>query len=230
VLYSFKGGTDGANPNGGFAIGDDGAIYGTTFYGGAGLDHAGASPCRVLSLGCGTVFRLTRPLLAARQWNEEVLYKFQGYPDGNGPAGNLVRDGEGNIFGTTIGGGPQEDGTIFEMLPPIRPSDKWTTKVVLSFGSNVRSQQPMAGLVRRNGNLYGTAYAGGDYAAGVVFRLTPPTVADSSWGFTMLCDFPVGYQAEEPESLLMFDQEGALYGTTVAYDTHVSGTVFRIGP
>src|SRR5664279_2940040 len=91
-LYDFNG-SDGANPYAAVTIGPDGALYGTTFYGGIGA-------------GAGTVFRLSPPATFCRAflcpWTETVLYAFHGGgTDGANPYGSLVFDTNGNIYGTT---------------------------------------------------------------------------------------------------------------------------------
>jgi len=61
VLYSFTGGSDGANPNAGLIRDASGNLYGTATYGGAGCG----------SYGCGVVFKL------ARSGTESVLNAFK---------------------------------------------------------------------------------------------------------------------------------------------------------
>src|SRR5208283_4281897 len=87
VLHAFTGtGGDGSNPYDGLVQDPKGNFYGTTEYGG------GASAC---SGGCGTVFEVD----AAGK--ERVLYSFSAGTDGVGPLAGLVRDDEGNLYGTT---------------------------------------------------------------------------------------------------------------------------------
>lgn len=54
VLHSFKGGEDGANPNGGMAY-VNGSLYGTTYSGGTGS----CNPSSGNTTGCGTIFEIT---------------------------------------------------------------------------------------------------------------------------------------------------------------------------
>ena len=74
------GGLDGQFPNAGLVLDEAGNVYGTTQYGGAS--------------GRGAVFKVT----AAGQ--ESVEYSFEGGADGAYPNGGLVRDAEGNLYGT----------------------------------------------------------------------------------------------------------------------------------
>ena len=86
VLYRFKGGNDGANPNGGLIFDKAGAIYGTTQVGGSTTLCAGIG-----FVGCGTVFQLKPPAKQGGTWIESLLHRFRGQPtDGSGPNGNLV--------------------------------------------------------------------------------------------------------------------------------------------
>jgi len=93
VLYNFKGGKDRESPTGGNLVMDGkGNLYGATGFGGGGKCSEGAA------VGCGTVFRVVGK-------KETVLYRFKGGTDGFLPFGNMVIDGMGNLYGSTIGGG-----------------------------------------------------------------------------------------------------------------------------
>src|SRR5580704_17453538 len=91
VIYSFQGGTDGANPDAALTPGAGGVLYGTTFLGG--------------STGNGTVFQSNPPASSGAPWTETVLYSFQGGTDGSGPRGSVIRMSNGTLYGTTFGGG-----------------------------------------------------------------------------------------------------------------------------
>jgi len=103
VLYSFQGGTDGANPNGGLSMDREGNLYGETLGGG--------------SKNAGVVFKLTPG--SGGQWTESILHTFSLLSDGGSPAGGLVLDAAGNIYGTTEYGGPNGffAGVAFEIIP-----------------------------------------------------------------------------------------------------------------
>ncbi|HEX6503110.1 MAG TPA: choice-of-anchor tandem repeat GloVer-containing protein [Terriglobales bacterium] len=102
VLYSFQGGRDGSGSIGNLVFTNTGAIYGTTSAGGASCD-------------CGTIFKLTAGLDGARK--EIVVYRFHGAPDGAFAYNGMVGDGAGNFYGTTVHGGPQDDGVIYKLTP-----------------------------------------------------------------------------------------------------------------
>jgi len=106
VLYSFLAGSDGSTPRSSVIFDGSGNLYGTTSYGG------GSNTC---DFGCGTVFRL------AASGSESVLHSFANNGvDGYYPFADLVMDGEGNFYGTTLSGGGSTDcqngcGTVFKV-------------------------------------------------------------------------------------------------------------------
>jgi len=226
VLYSFKGGTDGANPNGGLIFDKYGALYGTTYYGG-GISRTGQTTCEGnAGTGCGTVFRLEPPVASNAAWHEEVLYRFRNWPtDGALPSAGVVADEMGNLYGMTLAGGSNEEGAVFLLSPPGQQGGIWTETVILNLGGPVGAQ-PMAGFILRSGSLYGTGSSDGVYSAGTVFRLGQG--AGGVGSYSVLCNFPAGNQVAEPESSLTFDKSGALYGTAQAYDHEINGAVFKV--
>jgi uncharacterized repeat protein (TIGR03803 family) len=103
VLHSFTGGADGAGPSSPVTVGEDGAIYGTCYAGGAAND--------------GVVFKLTPPRFGQTAWTETILHSFAGGADGANPVGGLLRSSGGVLYGTTSNGGVNGGGTIFEVVP-----------------------------------------------------------------------------------------------------------------
>ena len=97
VLYSFTGGSDGAEPYAGLILDSTGNLYGTTAGGGAS--------------DWGVVFKL------APDGTETVLYSFTGGSDGTGPYAGLILDSAGNLYGTTAGGGASDLGVVFKLAP-----------------------------------------------------------------------------------------------------------------
>jgi uncharacterized repeat protein (TIGR03803 family) len=109
VLYIFCSAqqcTDGDGPLGGLVMDTAGNLLGTTSQGGDPSCNAG--------YGCGTVFELMPG--AAGKWTEKVLHSFNG-TDGTAPAASLVFDANGNLYGTTSGGGAHGYGTVFKITP-----------------------------------------------------------------------------------------------------------------
>jgi len=103
VLHSFTGGSDGAAPEAGLVRDNAGNLYGTT-------DSGGDLACGS-GFGCGVVFKLDTT------GKEIVLHKFTGGKDGAFPAGRLVRDSAGNLYGTTQSGGAFFSGVVFKLTP-----------------------------------------------------------------------------------------------------------------
>jgi uncharacterized repeat protein (TIGR03803 family) len=150
TIYSFctlTGCPDGDLPIFGLVQGADGYLYGTTAVGGVN--------------GRGTVFQIT-PSGALT-----TLYSFcslTGCPDGAPPVGELIQATDGNLYGTTSGGGAGNFGTVFR----ITPSGDLTTLYSFCPPSQTCAANPLAGLLQAtNGNLYGTSNA-----FGTVFRLS----------------------------------------------------------
>jgi uncharacterized repeat protein (TIGR03803 family) len=201
VLHSFTGGADGANPMAGLVFGPDGALYGTTTYGGLGKR--------------GTVFRLdpTNQTLTP-------LHTFFG-TDGAYPEGALVFDKSGALYGTTSHGGPNlnvDVGTVFKLAPVT-----YALTTLYAF-SGAAGGGPIDGLVfDAEGNLYGTAPSGG-VGHGTVFELNPVTK-----GFKVLQDF-TGSDGDVPTSGLVFDAVNNLFGTTQQGGVDGRGTVFKLNP
>jgi uncharacterized repeat protein (TIGR03803 family) len=198
VFYSFAGSPDGANPYFGSLVRDGkGNLYGTTLNGG--------------TAGYGTVFEVSEA------GKEMMLYSFAGPPDGAYPYGGLVRDGKGNLHGTTAGGGIDSDscrifflegcGTVFAV------SEKGVETTPYRFvGPPDDGAIPYAGLVRDStGNLYGTTDYGGGMNKGTVFVLTPSGVETSLYTFCSVSGCPDG---AFPEGALFRDGKGDLYSTT----------------
>jgi uncharacterized repeat protein (TIGR03803 family) len=176
ILYSFTGGSDGGFPETGVIADGQGNLYGTTVAGGqqGNCNYGGT---------CGVVFELIPNQDGS--WTESVLYRFQGGADGANPFG-LLRDSQGNFYGTTQSGGAclygPYCGTVYKLDSAANRTTLWnftagTDGLEPGYGSLVMDQQ---------GSLYGTTFYGGDDGAtnpactgfygpgcGVVFKLTP---------------------------------------------------------
>jgi len=215
VLYRFTGlNGDGAFPEGGLVIGNNGTLYGTTENGGSGC-------------ACGIVFKLTPPTTKGGAWTETILYSFQGASDGAYPEGALVLAGNGSLYGTTYQGGPAGLGTVFELAPPASGGKTWTKTTLYSFLAGSDGAYPFAGLTPgSNGTLYGTTTAGGNTGNGTVFELTPPAAAGGAWTESILYSFS-GSDGSAPYAGVVFGNNGALYGATTAGGVG-SGTVFEL--
>lgn len=195
VLYSFQGGTDGSLPFSALIADPAGNLYGTTL--------AGGSVCAI----CGTVFKLSK---RGGTWSETVLYNF-GYSDGANPFGKLLRDDDGNLYGTTVSGGDYGAGTVYELSPPDRPHGAWEERVLYSFTGGIDGAGPIGDVIRdAAGRLYGTASSGGT-GFGVVFRLRPAPKG-KPWAETVLYSFTGANDGAAPYDGVAFDGRGNLVG------------------
>jgi uncharacterized repeat protein (TIGR03803 family) len=217
ILHQFTGGADGVNPYSGLVFDSQGNLYGTTFFGG-GTDCTDAYG----DTGCGIVFKL-RPT-GSGDWNETVLYRFQGGGDGSGPFAEVIFDSQGNLYGTTLNGGNPKCvcGTVFKLTPKSSGEWKKTILHVFAYGDG-EGQSPYGMLVfDAPGNLYGTTYSGSSGGYGTVFQLAP--VDKGGWRFKLIHGFEGGVDGGEPYAGLILDAEGSLYGTTAG------GTAFEMTP
>lgn len=167
VLYTFSGGTDGGNPYAGLVFDRKGNLYGTTGYG-------GLLECDFGRQRCGNVFELVRPSSPSGPWAETVLYNFTGKKTGDGqyPVSNLIMDGQGDLYGTTIQGGKNNAGTVFELSPPSLTGGFWVEKrFPLGSDDSGDSYHPIAGLIFGPGKaVSGTAT--GEFEGGGVFTIS----------------------------------------------------------
>jgi uncharacterized repeat protein (TIGR03803 family) len=117
VLYSFSAtGGDGASPVASVVVGKNGALYGTTKWGGTATSACPGS-ASVLA-GCGIVFELTPPATSGGAWTETVLHAFTGLDgDGATPVAGLALSSTGALYGTTSAGGTAGKGTAFVIEP-----------------------------------------------------------------------------------------------------------------
>lgn len=156
TLHSFTGSPDGVSPNGPLLMDASGNLYGTTSAGGANTQ--------------GTVFELVN---SSGAYSETILHDFTGTgTDGSRPSAGLIVDASGNLYGTTIGGGAQGEGTVFEL---VKSSGTYAVKLLHSFafacGSDGSGPQSTP-LMDASGNLFGTTSSGGTTLFdGTVFEL-----------------------------------------------------------
>jgi uncharacterized repeat protein (TIGR03803 family) len=163
----------------------------------------------------------------ARAQTFTVLYNFTGGIEGGYPMGAVVRDGSGNIYGTSEGGGSSQCqggcGVVFKLDKTGRES------VLCSFCSVqhcIDGDTPMAGLIRdASGNLYGTTYYGGLWDYGTIFMLDSAGTETVLYNF---CNVGACTDGANPFAGLFRDKEGNLYGTTVYGGANDAGTVFEV--
>ncbi len=239
ILYNFQGGNDGDFPWGDLIFDKHGNLYGATQFGGG----QGNTCNQYFGGNCGTVFKVSPPKQQGGTWTEEILHSYGGGADGANPNGDLILDGNGDIYGLTNAGGNQDCnygsgqvgcGTAFKLNPPKKKGSTWSEQLLHRFDrTNSDGGNPVAGLLLDSkGNLYGTTLNGGQGPGGIVFRLAPPSSKFDRWKETILHSFSAydegGY---DPECSLVVDQAGRLYGTTnVGKGGTLRGGVFRLAP
>jgi uncharacterized repeat protein (TIGR03803 family) len=241
IIFSFPNGDGGGFwPNPGLIFDQSGNLYGTTSQGGAFVCMG--------SGGCGTVFELSPS--GGGGWTETLLYSFGAGNDGISPGAGMTFDQSGNLYGTTLQGGPAcvgyggvgLCGTVFKLSPS--KSGGWTETILYSFRGGGDGATPASVLIfDQAGNLYGTTALGGEQntncgflACGAVFELTPS--GSGGWTETILYRFQGGNDgsnANGPPSAVIFGRSGNLYGTTSTGGgtgcNHVGcGVVFEISP
>lgn len=220
-LHAFSS-SDGALPLAGLVADSAGNLYGTTARGGTHSCFGGT--------GCGTIFEL--PVGGG----QIVLHDFAG-TDGSYPAGPLIMDGAGNLYGATqyggsgsclTSGGYKGCGTVFKLAPD------GTHTVLYSFKGGRDGSSPVAGVIAdSSGNLYGTTVHGGGHGSvcgrgcGTVFKVAPNGLE------TLLHAFAGGGDGARPFGGLTADSAGNLYGTTfnggsTAVCPSDCGTIFKI--
>ena len=151
TLYRFckqTGCPDGAHPGAGLVEAANGDFFGTTMLGGANCAPS----------GCGTVFKITP------SGTLTTLYSFcsqSGCADGERPQAALIQGTDGNLYGTTYGGGASGGGTVFKITPTGMLTTLFTFCGLGVFGCT-DGETPLAGLVQAtNGDFYGTTGNGG---------------------------------------------------------------------
>jgi uncharacterized repeat protein (TIGR03803 family) len=234
VIHGFGSVPDAELPHSGLIADRDGNLYGTSAIGGSG----GCANVQVI--GCGTVFQLTPPVTKGA-WTETILYSFGNVSyDGINPYSGLVFDDAGNLYGTTGGGGQFAHGTVFEVSPPATKGGAWTEIVLYSFDEpNSGGAFPTTSLIfDKKGNLYGTTELGGQFNNGVAYELSPPATKGAPWTETVVYNFN-SRGGGFPESSLVFDSTGNLYGTAMRGGSGTCsngveqlgcGTVFKLTP
>lgn len=200
ILHAFAGApSDGNEPNAQLLADSSGNFCSTTIAGGAS--------------NYGTVFR------TAPDGTTTILYSFAGPPnDGGSPDATLIADTNANLYGTTISGGTNNNGTVFKLAPD------GTETVLYSFKKKNDGAEPFVGVAMdKTGSLYGTTFAGGANGMGTVFKLS------SHRKETVLHSF-AGSDGSGPMADVILDKAGNLYGTTTTGGANNDGAVFKVAP
>ena len=217
-LYSFCGRSqciDGARPFAALLRAIDGSFFGTTIYGGAN--------------GFGTVFKITP------SGTLTTLYSFcaqSGCVDGTNPYAGLIQATDGYLYGSSLFGGNNGQGTIFKIMP------SGTLTTIHSFCSQsscadgAGSYTPL--VQASDGNFYGVTALGGVNFDGTAFKMTPSGATTTLYSF---CSQVGCSDGAFPQAALVEATDGNLYGTTLyggdnsdVYCISGCGAVFKITP
>lgn len=202
----------GQTPVGGVVVDSLGDIFGTS----------------QASLKEGEVWEITAASLVTPQPSTTLVHSFDstgGSGDGSEPVGDLIIDSADNIYGTTRGGGADGDGTIFMISGESIAAGSPAVTILASF-NGTDGIAPFGGLLLQGSTLYGTVSSGGAHNSGAVYKVstTGGTITDIV-SFTGL-----GAQGSTPQTSLVADASGNLYGTTVSGGSSSVGTVFEVNP
>jgi len=150
-----------------------------------------------------------------------TLVSFNG-TDGRGPAGGLIANNSGDLFGTTSTGGAFGFGTVFEL---VKHGGSYTPTTLFSFDGTDGSGPVGSLIADSKGNLFGVTSQGGANNDGTVFEIAKHgSHYDSS--LTTLVSFDIA--ATHPTANLIMDADGNLFGTTFDGGQFNQGTVFEI--
>lgn len=196
VLFTFNT-FNGSFPASSLLLDKAGNLYGTAFEGPG---------------GAGVLFRL------AKDGTEDSFHIFEGGAGSQAavPAGAVIIDQAGNIYGSTLLGG-----LGFGVVYQIDPAGSFT--VLHNFHGTSDGAGPQGSLVRdAAGNIYGAAAEGGARNKGVIFRLA------TDGTLTVLHTFTGGKDGSSPQGGLLLDQAGNLFGSALKGGDAGNGTIFKV--
>ncbi len=198
VVHAFTGGADGSVPVGTLTLGADGKLYGATQY------HSATT------VDFGTLFCVTPGATPSFT----TLLKFTN-TNGEDPTGVLIAGPDGNIYGTTRGGGASNRGTLFK----ITQAGAFSLVAQFADGGPLNPQGPF--VITADGNFYGVSSAGGSANLGCVYQVTPEGTVSVLASFT-------SPGPNTPKNGLTLGADGYLYGTTTTGGAGKLGSVFKI--
>jgi uncharacterized repeat protein (TIGR03803 family) len=176
------------------------------------------------------VLSVTGAAVATAQ-TEAIIHAFQtsNKYDGANPGSGVVADGSGALYGTTVAGGKSAFGTVYKLAPPTQVGGAWKQNILYSF-TGADGQFPAGSLLlTKNHTIFGTTlYTSSSY--GSVFELVPPSSQGAAWTEAVLHSFSGGVDGGEPDSGVIMDNLGRLYGTTQLGGKEKVGVVFQMTP
>jgi uncharacterized repeat protein (TIGR03803 family) len=182
----------------------------------------GMRACGIFLLSATAAVALSAPTFTS-------LYNFCSQAncrDGSQPYAGLIQAANGTFYGTTVGGGANNDGTVFK----ITTNGTLTTLHSFDFRD---SAHPEDALVQaKDGNIYGTTESGGTNRHGTIFTITPSGALTTLYNF---CSQSGCADGTNPDAALVEATNGDFYGTTGRGGANNNcgggcGTVFTITP
>jgi len=199
VIHDFTGGTGGGGPDSGVTIRGN-ALYGTT---------TGA--------GCGSVYQLT---YSGSNWLFSTLVALTN--ENCHPRARVVFGPDGHLYGTSLYGGINSEGTVFKLAPPVgickTVACYWTVSDLYDFDYSAWAPGDGALIWDQQGNIYGTTTASGCCGGGVIYQLTP-----SGNGYTFTILYPAGSAHG-----VVLDNKGNLFGTVGGGGAYGYGFIFEL--
>ena len=167
----------------------------------------------------GTVLAAAIPAFGQ---NYVVIHNFGASNDGSKPYAEVTIDKQGNLYGTTLDGGPLLAGTIWK----ISASGKYQLLHIFSNGQDLNGSYPKAGVtVDSSGNLFGLAGGGGSTGGGFLWKITSDGI------FHEIQDFGIQNDGKGPSASLVFDKKGNIFGTNTWPGPNVAfGNIWELTP
>ncbi len=204
VLHSFvSSGADGRVPQAPLTEGSDGALYGSTSFGG------GAA--------AGTLFTI-----AKNGSGYAILHRFTNSASGSNVTARLLEGTDGRLYGTAVFAGPQGGGTVFTLN---KTGGGFTLLHSFSGPGAFSLRNPRGALTQGpDGTLYGTTTAGGASGFGGVFK-----IQTNGTDFQVLREFSsAGGDGRAPDAGVTLGSDGFLYGVTRFGGGAVNGSIYRL--
>ncbi|MGA3172364.1 MAG: choice-of-anchor tandem repeat GloVer-containing protein [Chthoniobacteraceae bacterium] len=217
TLVSFSGSDTGANPYSALIQGTDSYLYGTTETGGTN--------------GSGTIFQIST------SGSLNTLYSFTGGNDGGNPVGALLAGTNGTFYGTTVNGGSDGKGAIYQLV--LITGSLGTTgslNTIYSFTGGNDGANPYCTLIDgTDGNFYGTTEVGGTNGSGTVFQFVPASsgTLGASGSLNTIYTFSAvtsgsNVDGANPFPGVIQGTDGNLYGVAEQGGVGDVGTVFEL--